>query len=254
MAKKLIGLAIALCLVATAGVMLAEDEKPSVERLDPETLKSMSKEERQVYKRQYRAARRAARNPGAPPAPPRAIQPGDRTRQEPRLRIPGTAISYHSGTLSATTASGVVTGNRFDTALTVMGGLGAVEMSGSITMLTFDMATVSSTYVSFFDQLSGTMANWITSLSVPMVTGSNVVTLTTAVNYVGSSFLAGVWVNTTSSTAVNVATGTVGGQGFHGMVINSNGAGFSALTMTNAAFAVQGNVATPVELMSFTLE
>ena len=110
--------------------------------------------------------------------------------------------------------------------------------------------------MSFFDQLAGTAANPITSVSTPLVTGSNTVTLAPPVTYVGSSFLVGIWNFTGAGDTVNLATGTVGGQGFHGMEINDIVAtGFTTISNMNGAVAVSGpDLSTPVELKSFSID
>ena len=250
----------AVAIMTTAGMASAQDNRFGVE-WDSAAVANMSREDRLAYQRQYKAAlEQAAREAGAIPRLNKAKSEGRVV--EAASRVPGTSITYHSGVLSPATNSSVSVGNRFDTALTTMGGLGPVEMSGSITMVTFDAAAVGGTAVFFslFDQVSGTMANLVSSLTVPATTGANTVTFATPLNYVGSSFLAGVWNFTLGTDVVNVATGTVGGQGFHGMSINDlAGTGFnSALTSggmgVNGAVGVGGNVATPVELMSFSID
>lgn len=254
MTKKLTWMMLVLGLVLMAGVMLAEEKNRFGVEWDDEAVKAMSKAERLAYQKEYKAAlEEAARKAGVTP---KARQSSGRTAPQPVL-VPGTSITYHSGALSAATATSVAVGNRFDTALTGMGGLGPVEMSGSITMISADLAAASgNVFVSVYDQLAGTTANQVTSMSTPMVTGFNNITLPTALNYVGTSFLAGVWNFTGGGDTVNVATGTVGGQGFHGMSINDGnpGNGFNAFTMTNGAVGVSGDVATPVELMSFSID
>ena len=255
MKKTPLFLLVAIALVLAAGSLWAQETNRFGVEWDAEAVQAMSKTERLAYQRQYKdALEAAARQAGAIPSQPKSTQPSGRTAPVPR--VPGSSITYHSGTLSAATGSSVSVGNRFDTALTTMGALGPVEMSGSITMVTVDMAAVSgNAFISVFDQLAGTTANQITSMSTPMVTGLNSITLPAALNYVGSSFLAGVWNFTGGGDTVNVATGTAGGQGFHGMSINDGnpGNGFNAFTMTNGTVGVGGNVATPVELMGFEI-
>ncbi len=253
MTKKLTWMVMMTGLAMLASVMLADDNAFGVE-WDAEAVKTMSRTERLAYQKEYKAALEAAALKAG--LQPKAHQPSGRTAATQTLN-PDTSITYHSGTLSPATTTSVSVGNRFDTALTVMGALGPVEMSGSITMVTADLAAASgNVFVSVYDQLSGTTANQVTSRSTPMVTGFNSITLPTALNYVGTSFLAGVWNFTGAGDTVNVATGTVGGQGFHGMSINDGnpGNGFNAFTMTNGAVGVGGNVATPVELMSFSID
>ncbi len=173
-------------------------------------------------------------------------------------RIPGTSITYHSGTLSPATVNSVAVGNRFNSALNPAGtAVAPLEASGSITMATFNMAAAdANVFISFYDQISGTMANRITSFATPGVTGDNTLTFATALNYVGGEFLGGIWNFTGGNDTVNVATGTVGGQGFHGISINDSDPGTDLVefTMTNGAFGVSGDVTTPVELMNFEID
>ena len=253
MTKRFTWLAVGLSLLLVPGLIMAEETNPYGVEWDAEAVKAMSKEDRLAYQRQYKAALEAAARAAGEVPGPRGTAAAGRTAPVPD--IPGTSITYHSGTLSGSAVSSFSVGNQFDTALTTMGGLGPVEMSGSITMVTVDMASVSgNAFVSFFDQLAGATANVITSISTgPMVAGPNTITLGTPINYVGSSFLAGVW--NFGADVVNVATGTVGGQAFHGMSINDvAGDQFNAYTMTNGTVSVGGNVATPVELMSFEID
>ncbi|MEM6796458.1 MAG: hypothetical protein AAF725_20975 [Acidobacteriota bacterium] len=254
MVRKTISVVMMAGLMSTASFAAGPDNPFGVE-WDAQAVSQMSREDRLAYQRQYKAAvEEAARQAGT--LQPRNRQPTGRMA-EPTL-VPGTSITYHSGALSPSASSSVSVGNRFNTAITTMGGMGPVEMSGSITMFTADMAGVGGTgaFFSLYDQLNGTTANQITSMTVPLVTGMNTATLATPLNYVGSSFLAGIWNFTAASDTVNVATGTVMGQGFHGMEINDGGTGtgFVAYTMTNGTVGVSGDVATPVELLSFQID
>ncbi len=160
------------------------------------------------------------------------------------------SISYHSGTLAPSTAASNMVGNRFNT---ISGA--AVPTSGSITGFTADMAVVAGTnaFFSMFDQIAGTTANLITSATQPMASGFNDVTLATGLSYVGSEFLAGVWVG--GGDTINVATGTVGAQGFHAVQINDIvGTALATISNMNAAIGVRGNPPVPVELMNFSID
>lgn len=256
MAKKLTWMVVLAFLVVAAGVMTAEEKNPFGIEWDAEAVAQMSKEERMAYQQAYKAAvEEAARQNGGVRPGDKAGQPVGRTAPMP-AKVPGTSITYHSGALSGSPVSSFSVGNQFDTALTSMGtAIGSVEMSGSITMFSADMASVSgNVFFSVFDQQAGTTANLITSFSTgPLTTGANSITLGSPINYVGNTFLAGVW--NFGADVVNVATGTVGGQGFHGMSINDvTGTAFNRYTMTNGAVGVSGDVATPVELMLFSVE
>ncbi len=253
--RRITSILAAIAITATAGAVTAQDNRFGVE-WDSAAVASMSREDRMAYQRQYKAAlEQAAREAGAIPRLNKAKSEGRVVQANRANRLPGTSIAYHSGALTPATTNSFAFGNQFDTALTTMGGLGPVEMSGSITMVSFNMQSVGGTavFVSIYDQLVGATANFISSMSFPASAGTNTVTYTTPINYVGSSFLAGAW--NFNTDVVNLATGTTGGQGFHGMSINDIVAtGFNAFTMTNGTVDVSGNVATPVELMSFSID
>ena len=258
MAKELIRLVGLVCLIGASGLSMAEENRFGVE-WDAAAVQAMSREERLAYQQQYKLAlEEAARRAGAIPAEPKSRRSTGQTQQA--VDNPGTSITYHSGALFSATQNGVAVGNQFDSALTQIPGMGTmigpVTMSGSVTMVTVDMAAVGGgmAFVSLFDQLSGTSANLLLASNVPMVAGVNVITLAPPVSYVGSSFLAGVWNWTTGTNTLNLATGSVGLQGFHGMSINDiPPTGFMTLGATNAAVSVGGDVVVPVELMSFEI-
>lgn len=167
-------------------------------------------------------------------------------------RAPGT-ITYDDGTYhSAPGVSSNCYGNQFNT----WSG-NPVMASGSVTALDFFMASVSgNVFLSVYGPVSGTTAPQLTSVSVPPTAGAmawNHHTFTSPLAYTGSSFLAGVWYYV--GDAVGLATGTVGGQGHHGMLINdgTTGTGFAPLSTVNAMVRASGNVL-PVELMNFTIQ
>ncbi len=129
-------------------------------------------------------------------------------------------IIYHSGMLGSCCQNSFMIGNRFNSALGPSGmTIYPIERSGSFTMATFDMISVAggAVFLSVFDQLNGTTANPVTSVNINALTGLNVATLT--IPYAGHTFLAGIWQFNTDVPAV--ATGTVGGQGYHGISINA---------------------------------
>lgn len=169
-------------------------------------------------------------------------------------------IIYDNGVANVLpTVSSHMYGNRFDTALTTGGTMvGPVQATGSVTMVSFYMVSVSApnVFVSIADQLNtgaGTAMN-IISNTYPAVTGFNTATLSPAVNYVGSSFLAGVWYF--GADVPGLGTATVNGQGIHGVHINDNPSTLNSYTPSttfNAIFGATGNLLTPVELMSFSI-
>lgn len=170
--------------------------------------------------------------------------------QPAKSRAAGT-IQYDDGVATGTpTGDSHCWGNQFNSA---MGS--SVNASGSVTGVQFYMAAVTgNAFVSVYGPVAGATAAQLTSVSVPAAAGWNTHTFTAALNYTGSSFLAGVWYFGGDSVAVG--TGTTGGQGLHGMHINDGavGTGFTAPGTFNALVRASGNVLVPVELMSFSVE
>jgi hypothetical protein len=159
-------------------------------------------------------------------------------------------IQYDNGTLTAIPAvSSFCYGNRFNTAAG-----NPLTASGTITQLSWFMtsgAGTDSVFISYFDQLAGTAANVITSVSVPAPNPGGFNTRATTVNYVGSTFLAGVWY--IAGDTPGLGSGTTGGQGHHGMLINDIvGTGYQSIANINGLVRASGNVVTiPVELTGF---
>ncbi len=235
MSKRWIWLVALVCCTALAGVAIAENAAE---------WKTMSKADRQAAQRAYKADLEA--NTNAAWTGKRAFASANRQASAPN-KVLG-SITYHSGTLGMCCQNSFMVGNQFDSALSE-----PVEMSGSITMATFDMISVSggAAFVSVYDQLTGTAANQVISTNLTATTGNNTVSFNAA--YVGSTFLAGVWQFNTDVPAV--ATGTVGGQGFHGISINDIvGTAFTTIGSLNAAFTATGDILTPVELLNFDVE
>ena len=144
-------------------------------------------------------------------------------------------------------------GNQFDT----FSGTNPVMANGTIATVAFSMGTAAGTdnvFLSVFGPVSGTTAPVLSSVSVPAPNagGINSYVFPTPVAYTGSSFLAGVWY--ISGDTVGLGSGTVAGQGHHGMVINDiAGTGFATLSGLNALVAAAGDIL-PVELMTFTVQ
>ncbi len=240
MSKKWIWLVGLVCCSMIAGMVVAE--APS---WDADAAKKMSRDERLAAQRAYKAEVEAL-SPGGQKAS--EFTPAGRQSRPPNKAFG--LISYHSGALGSCCTPSFMIGNQFDT-----GNLFPVVMSGSITKATFDMITVApaNVFISFYDQLAGTTANQITSILTPATTGLNTAVFGSPVSYVGTSFLGGVWQGGGDVPAV--ATGTAGGQGFHGIEINDIvGTGFATIGSLNAAFQVCGDILTPVELLNFELE
>ena len=253
----------------------APDQTPSASTrpdLDRETLLQMTREERRAAMRAFKERRADdAAKAGISVTSDRNLVRLDPPRKsfEGPSRAPGTNITYDSGTVLGTTGVGSqMLGNRFDMALNPPGTACCfpVESSGSITMITFDMVNTSGSMAIFsiYSNIMGTTAMQVTSIARTVMTGLNTLSVmspTTANAYMNGSFLAGIWQFDASSTGLAVDTGTVGGQGFHAISLNDGATGTMLTTVTtgsgmglNAIFRVSGNVATPVELMSFSIE
>jgi hypothetical protein len=186
----------------------------------------------------------------APLAQPRHVQ---RPRRPDAL---GTII-YDTGVAGfVATVSSSTVGNQFDTAF-----LGPVMTSGSVTMCSFYLLGLSggAAFVTVYGPVMGTTASPLSSMSFGgLALGFNTVTFAGGVPYTGSSFLAGVWnlnvANPANNDAIALDGNSVGGQGFHAMVINDlSGTGFTTIPTLNAIFGASGDVLTPVELMNFTV-
>ena len=165
-------------------------------------------------------------------------------------------IRYDNGVSNALpTVSSHMYGNRFNT----VSGM-ALPTGGTLTMASFYLNSIggAAAFVSVADQLNtgaGTAMNIISNnYAGLMAPGFNVVTFAPPLNFVGNSFLAGVWYF--GSDVPGLGTGTTMGQGFHGMHMNDGGTtltGFVPLTNQNALFRVNGS-GLPVELLHFKVE
>ena len=231
---------------------------------EPGELKGMSPQERRVALRRYRDSIRESKR-GIKVTSDRQFIRLDPPRRYGRRgeRIPGSNIAYDSGAVVGMAgADGNMLGNRFNSALNPAGTMCCfpVEASGSITMITFDMVNTFSNLAiwSLFTDIMGTTAMNAGTATVPVNTGLNTVNTTRA--YANGSFVAGIWQSTLTDTALGVDTMSTGGQGFHAVSISTDSSGSLTDVTTgmggglNAVFRVSGNVATPVELMSFSIE
>ncbi len=271
------------CLLAMAALMAqAQDgtnkEAPAYEgrehiQIDHEAMKSMTREERRAAMQAYKTAREdEARRAGAVPSSKKSVTKLETPRkvvEKAGVRLPGSNITYDTGTVfgGAGVASQML-GNRFDSALNPAGTSCCfpVETSGSITMITFDMVATffGSAVWSLYSDIMGNTAVQVTSMARPgIMTGLNTLSVmspTTANAYMNGTFLAGIWQFSPAMTGLAIDTGSTGGQGFHGISLNDGAVGTGLTTVTtggmgvNAVFRVSGDVATPVELMSFEIE
>lgn len=179
----------------------------------------------------------------------RALETPVQTVRNANRNVP-TGIIYDDGVANAAPAvSSFCYGNQFNT----VNGTGTVK-SFSVTQLSFFMLTGAGTdnvFISVFGPVVGTAAPVLTSASVPAPNSGafNTVTISPAVGT--GSFLAGVWY--IGGDTVGLGTGTVNGQGHHGMMINDiAGTGFAALGTVNALVGAS-TAFVPVELMSFSV-
>lgn len=265
---------------AQAQAELQENLRQRLEA-DRAELFAMSPEERHVYMRQFfdhpdRETRRAFKMaleqvrsewqvPGYTGGPTTVESP---SRAEVAVKVAGSNITYDTGTVFGFggVASQMI-GNRFDSALNTAGtAIQPIETTGSVTMITFNMVNTffGSVVWSLYSNVVGTMANQVTSMARPgVMTGFNTLTvdpMATANAYMNGTFLAGIWQFSPGMTGLGLDSNTTGGQGFHAISLNDGAVGTGLTTVTNggmgvnAVFRVSGNVATPVELMDFTIE
>ncbi|MEM8932732.1 MAG: hypothetical protein AAGE94_16225 [Acidobacteriota bacterium] len=284
---KVLSILAAGVLVLTPAVFAQQPaQQPSMEQLqetyrtqleaDRDDLYAMSRQERHQYISQFlqnpdRQVRRAfklaleqvrsewdIRDDGA--GEPVVVEPSE---AEVATRVAFTNITYDTGTPlpGQVGAPSQMVGNRFDTA-----NGNPVEMTGTITMITFNMVNTffGSVVWSLYTDVMGSTAMQVTSMARPgVMPGFNtlaVMSPTTMNAYANGTFLAGIWQFDPTMTGLANDTGTTGGQGHHGISLNDGAVGTMLTTVTtggmgvNAVFRVSGNVATPVELMDFTIE
>ena len=226
----------------------------------------LERSDRLTYQRAYKSL--VPSLPRLPNNAGPATRAASATESISTVRVPGTNITYDNGIPTGVTfpTPSVSVGNLFNTGANAAGtGIENVETSGSITMVTVNMLAVGggAAFFSVFSNIMGTSANLVSSMTIPVTTGLNTVTLTAALNYANGPFLAGMWNFTAASDSAAVSTGTVNGQGFHGISINDiAGTGLntgitSAGMGLNGILRVSGDVlqdTVPVELIDFTIE
>lgn len=221
---------------------------------------ALSRDERLQYQRAYKSL--------APTFPTMPAATGESGTSPSSTRVPGTGITYDNGVALGTTVvqSSFAFANLFDSGVDAVGGGAAiepVETTGSITQVEFSILTgTDNVFFSVFSNIVGTAASVVTSANIPSTTGLNTFTPAPAIAYANGPFIAGVWF--IAGDTLQGSTGTVNGQGFHGVSINDIvGTGLNTMVTTgggsrvNAIFRVSGNVlqqTVPVELMDFTIE
>ncbi len=273
MGKKLVHLLVAVCLLAVPVVSIAQEVPDKYAgrehiKIDHDKLKSMTRAEKRAYMQAYKEAREEeARRAGVSLKTDGRFVPLDTPRkvEEKRPRVPGSNITYDTGTVSGTAGlASQMLGNRFDFALNATGTQCCfpAEASGSITMITFDMVNTffSSAVFSIYSNVMGATAMRVTSMGTAVMAGLN--TVNTTHSYANTTFLAGIFQFMPASTGLGVDTGSFSGQGFHAININDGTTGTALTTVTtggggglNAIFRASGDVATtPVELLHFEFE
>ena len=288
--RFMVALLLAVLVGMPAEAQQAENQSPAElqetlrQQLDADRAKlfAMSPEERHDYMRQYfghsdRETRRAFKAaleqvrqewdvPGYTGGP--KVEVDEPSRAKAAAKVAGSSIQYDTGTVfGGGGTSSQMLGNRFDNALNTTGtAVAAVETSGSITMITFNMINTffGSVVWSLYSNVMGGTAVQVTSMARPgVMTGFNTLSVmspTTVNAYMNGTFLAGIWQFDPAMTGLALDTGTTGSQGFHGISLNDGAMGSMLTTVTtggmgvNAIFRVSGDVATPVELMDFTIE
>ncbi len=254
-------LSAALATVFAFGIGPSDASAANEPKWDQKAFQAMGKQAQKKHARQYKAAMEAAH-------PPKLLQA--KVRQTKHARAATKAVS---GTTDIVYDDGVVTalpglssyswGNRFDTA-----DGGAIPDSATISqiqvyMFSVDSGSSGNAFVSVFDNLAGTTAAVIDSASLPLAAGtfntipassfSSSARIINAFSAAGTqALLVGVWY--VAGDTVALGSGTVGGQGMHGMLINDIAAtDYQALTGVNALIRLQGSNL-PVELVEFTVD
>jgi len=223
---------------------------------DKARAQALPRAERLDYNKAYKAAWEtwASSNRQKTAAPKNFDKP---VRTTAPKRAPGT-IQYDDGVASgpATAPTSQMHGNQFDS-----GNLNPVMSNGSVTQVDFYMVSVGGTgaFVTIMDQVNGTTANLLISTQATGLNSGtfNNFVFTTPINYAGNTFLAGVWLNAAppGADALGLGSGTVGGQGHHGVVINDvTPTAFTTVPSVNYLIRPTGNIITPVELINFEIE
>ncbi len=195
-----------------------------------------------------------AENPPAGPGPYSESlaepQPTAQAGQRAGTRTGTITIVYDDGIVTAVpnaAGASLTFGNQFNSAS------GDPVTNFTVTQLSFYImppAGTDNVFVTVFGPVSGTTAPVLQSISVPLNNGPGAFNTAAVGPVTGSgSFLAGVWY--TGGDTPALGTGTVGGQGHHGMVINDIvGTGFTQLTTLNGLVGAT-TLKIPVELMDF---
>ncbi len=158
-------------------------------------------------------------------------------------------IIYDDGIVTAAPIiSSYMYGNQFNTFK------GAVVKSFSVTRLSFYMisgAGSDAAFISLYGPVAGTTAPFIEDILVSPIVSGAFNTFTIGPYAGGGSFLAGVWY--VADDTVGLGSGTVQGQGHHGIAINDiAGTDFQTIGSLNALVGAS-TAFIPVELMDFTV-
>ena len=260
---KITGLQAAVIAALTFGV-----HGPSAMAAEPvwdqAAYEAMGEEAQRQYARDYKAAVEATLPPQTLTVQSRPVAAG---QTNPIIMAPlapsSTQLNYDDGIVTASPGtSSFMYGNRFDTA----DGSGPIADTATVSNIQFFIVTGAGSdnvFLSAFDNLNETAAtaNPVGSGSVPLNNGSgawNTATagalgITNAFAPAGEQdLLVGVWY--VAGDTVGLGSGTVGGQGHHGILINDIvGTGYQELTGLNALVRLQGSNL-PVEMIDLTIE
>ncbi len=276
--RKTVLLLILILLSVGALSTLAQDVRPTQsvtgvhvsKNITPTSFASMSRAERQAAAQALKDAESANAGPGFQGT----LTTG--TRHEASVsRTAAITITYDTGTFSTVGTNPAVAdnfsfGNNFDT---VNGGaIGGGKTQVTITQLTAFIGIIDGSttgtggaFVTIFGPPVGTSAPALTSPYVGSLQAGtfNVIAAGTTLTGTNVGFMAGVWnpgagngsgTDLCATDCVGFDTGTVGGQGFHGMAVEDLGGGnFTPSTNVNGMIRAAGNLI-PVELMNFSVE
>ncbi len=268
------------------GMGIAQAELTALEQqilADHQSMQSMSVEERMAFRkiifkqenvterRRYNSTYKDMSVAGLLPELNNAIKTSKKANI---MRVPGTNITYDTGAAIATNPGlgSQSFGNRFNTgfnpAAGMAGAINPVEDTGSVTMITVNMAGINGTaaFLTVFtvDPGDGGTANGISSFNQGgLALGLN--TVTVGLPFSNGPFIIGVWQGDaaggaagTAQDVVAVDSNSVNGQGFHAVSLNDiSGTGLTSIPNLNAIIRVSGNVLSdtvPVELMNFEID
>lgn len=266
MRKTALILSLALLVAGTVQVTAENVGKD----ITPAEFSSLSEAERQAAAQALKDADSAQARPGFQGT----LRTG--TNHLVPARTANISITYDTGTFTGVgdipaIADNFAFGNNFDS---ISGGpVGGPKNTVTITQLTAFMAIVDGSttgtggaFATIFGPPVGTIAPSLTSANIAGLQAGTFNTIAIGATITGTNlnFMAGIWNPTAGSTAGTTPcatdcvgfdnSGTVAGQGNHGMAVEDFGGGnFTPSTTANAMLRATGNLV-PVELMSFSID